>query len=136
VREQNNEIELLILVTPEFVDALDASEVPPCGPGQLTGSPSDCDLYYRGYLEVPTCCPDGSCSSCTSGVGPATFTLPNTSLPTYEPVPAMQQPVSASINGRLPPRTNNQPPNPPANSVRAGVGSPSLIGPTGYDVLE
>ena len=28
-----NEVELLIMVTPELVEAMDASEVPPCGPG-------------------------------------------------------------------------------------------------------
>jgi pilus assembly protein CpaC len=53
VREQANEIELLVLVTPEFVDALDPQDVPPCGPGELTTSPNDVELYLRGYLEVP-----------------------------------------------------------------------------------
>ena len=64
VEEQNNEVELLILVTPEFVDALDPHEVPPCGPGQLTTSPNDVELYWRGYVEVPRCCEDGSCGQC------------------------------------------------------------------------
>jgi pilus assembly protein CpaC len=41
VHESVNEVELLILVTPELVEALDANEVPPCGPGQQTTSPSD-----------------------------------------------------------------------------------------------
>ena len=54
VEEQNNEIELLVLVTPEFVDALDPQDVPRCGPGQLTTTPPDVDLYWRGYVEVPT----------------------------------------------------------------------------------
>ena len=36
VEETVNEVELLILVTPEFVDAVDAEEVPPCGPGEST----------------------------------------------------------------------------------------------------
>ena len=61
-----NEIELLILVTPEFVDPLDASEVPPCGPGMSTVSPGDCDLYIRGMVEVPE-----KCSVCgDQGCGP------------------------------------------------------------------
>lgn len=136
VREQNNEIELLILVTPEFVDALDANEVPPCGPGQLTASPDDVDLYFRGYLETPKCCPDGSCSSCEGGVGPATFTLPNTYGPAYEPIPAVQQPVSASGPNRLPPHGGSQPPNPPVSPRDSETATPSLIGPTGYDVLQ
>ncbi|MEO8494507.1 MAG: pilus assembly protein N-terminal domain-containing protein [Planctomycetota bacterium] len=134
VRERNNEIELLVLVTPEFVEALDASEVPPCGPGQLTTSPSDTELYFRGYMEKPTCCPDGSCASCESGVGPATFTLPNTSGPAYEPVPAVRQP--ASFTDRAMPRNGNLPPRPPVAAAGPGATAPSLIGPTGYDALE
>ena len=39
VHEQTNEVELLILVTPELVEPLDASEVPPCGPGTQTDQP-------------------------------------------------------------------------------------------------
>lgn len=64
VQEKVNEVELLITVTPQFVGALDPHEVPPGGPGQATTSPSDLDLYWRGYLEVPRCCTDGSCPQC------------------------------------------------------------------------
>ncbi|NIL97684.1 MAG: histidine kinase, partial [Planctomycetales bacterium] len=53
VEETNNEIELLIMVTPELVEAMDAEEVPPLGPGMHTVSPPDCDLYWRGHIEVP-----------------------------------------------------------------------------------
>jgi pilus assembly protein CpaC len=59
VEERNNEVELLILVTPELVEAMDAHEVPRCGPGSRTTSPSDCELYWKGHLEVPKCCPSG-----------------------------------------------------------------------------
>lgn len=138
VREQNNEIELLILVTPEFVDAMDAGDVPPCGPGQLTASPNDADFYGRGYLETPKCCPDGGCSSCSGGVGPATFTLPNNHAPAYEPIPAVQQPTSTSLRDRFPLRGGNLPPNPPVTTGfpgSQGSSRPNLIGPAGYDVL-
>jgi pilus assembly protein CpaC len=53
VVEQNNEIELLITITPEFVGAMDADELPRQGPGASTRSPNDRDLYIRGRLEVP-----------------------------------------------------------------------------------
>ncbi|MDH3718330.1 MAG: histidine kinase, partial [Planctomycetota bacterium] len=53
VEETNNEIELLIMVTPELVEAMDAHEVPPLGPGMHTVSPPDGDLYWRGHIEVP-----------------------------------------------------------------------------------
>lgn len=69
VRHYNNEIELLILVTPELVEAMDVHEVPLCGPGSRTTDPNDWDLFMRGHLEVPNCCPpcgmDGV--SCPSG---------------------------------------------------------------------
>ena len=61
VHETTNEVELLILVTPELVEAMDANEVPPCGPGMQTTSPSDWELFMKGHLEVPKCCPtDGN----------------------------------------------------------------------------
>ena len=55
-------VELLIFVTPEFCEAMDPHEVPPCGPGELTTSPTDCELYGKGYLEVPKNCIDGNCA--------------------------------------------------------------------------
>lgn len=60
VAERNNDVELLILVTPELVDAMDANEVPPCGPGTMTASPNDWELYMKGYIEVPRCCDSSS----------------------------------------------------------------------------
>ena len=69
VEETANEVELVILVTPELVDPLDRHEVPPCGPGTRTGSPGDVDLYWRGYIEVPRCCTDGSCTRCQNNHG-------------------------------------------------------------------
>jgi pilus assembly protein CpaC len=56
VEEEVNEIELLILVTPEFVDPIDGCEVPHGGPGYFTTSPSNHDLYCKGHLEVPNHC--------------------------------------------------------------------------------
>jgi pilus assembly protein CpaC len=65
VQEQVNEIENLILVTPEFAEAMDAHEVPKCGPGMETMSPSHCDLYCKGMIEVPACGPCGASDPCT-----------------------------------------------------------------------
>lgn len=74
VRDRRNDIELLIMVTPEFVDAMDPHEVPCGGPGLSTTNPSDKELYLKGYIEVPNLygdcgcsldgggpCPDGNC---------------------------------------------------------------------------
>jgi pilus assembly protein CpaC len=60
-----NEIELLILVTPEFVDPIDSCEAPCGGPGTYTTSPNNRGLYCGGYMEVPTACnPTSGLSSC------------------------------------------------------------------------
>ncbi len=66
VLERRNDIELLITVTPELVDAMDPHEVPVGGPGLNTTSPSDKELYKLGHIEVPNmlggdgCAPVGS----------------------------------------------------------------------------
>jgi pilus assembly protein CpaC len=64
VRETTNEIESLVLVTPQFVEPMDPDEVPPCGPGQRTTSPSDWQLYAKGFLEVPENCPPCNDPNC------------------------------------------------------------------------
>ena len=56
VEHKVNEVELLILVTPELVEPIDPQDVPPLGPGMQTGDPTDWQLYMRGHIEVPICC--------------------------------------------------------------------------------
>jgi pilus assembly protein CpaC len=81
VEERVNEVELLILVTPQLIDAMDPHEVPPCGPGQFTTSPTDKELYGRGYIEVPKCCDDNGISS-VQGVGyPSSGMMPGVVVP-------------------------------------------------------
>lgn len=62
VREQVQEIETLVLVTPQFVEAMECHEVPPGGPGLETCSPSHCELWCKGQIEVP--CPTGPNGQC------------------------------------------------------------------------
>lgn len=100
-RETSNEVELVITVTPEFVEAMDCEEVPACGPGQLTKSPTDVELYYRSYMEVPRC--DGQCDVGGAGVsgsnygsggamtGPGPLPTPAYQGAKTKPSPAMQQ---------------------------------------------
>ena len=60
-REVQNEVELLILVTPNFAGAMDAHEVPPGGPGYNSTSPLEQEVYGKGYIEVPPVCgPSGN----------------------------------------------------------------------------
>ncbi|TWU49366.1 type II and III secretion system protein family protein [Rubripirellula reticaptiva] len=78
VREERNDIELLITVTPEFVSAMDPHEVPRGGPGLNSMSPNDCELYLKGHIEVPNllgddcgCSPgnDGYSTGASQGYG-------------------------------------------------------------------
>jgi pilus assembly protein CpaC len=82
--DEVNEIELLVLVTPEFVDGMSPCEAPCGGPGYATTTPNNCQLYCAGHVEVPAACNpttgplacgecggpcgyDGNCSSCGTG---------------------------------------------------------------------
>ncbi|MGE0760822.1 MAG: histidine kinase, partial [Pirellulaceae bacterium] len=136
VREQANEIELLVLVTPEFVDALDPQDVPPCGPGELTTSPSDSELYGRGYLEVPNQCN----TNCRVGLYEGEM-----GTPTGAPIPAQEILPAAPPVMRREDAAYRMPPGGPvvrpvvratASSGPAAPPRPGLIGPVGYDVKD
>ena len=77
VEEEVNEIELLILVTPEFAEGMEPHEVPNCGPGMESVSPSNCQLYFGGHLEVPACGPCGP-NACGGdcGINGASYNTP------------------------------------------------------------
>ncbi len=51
--QEVEEVELLILVRPELVEAMDPDQVPNCGPGLNSQVPDDCGLYWKGYIETP-----------------------------------------------------------------------------------
>jgi pilus assembly protein CpaC len=50
--DTDNEVELLVLVRPEFASAMDCEEVPPLGPGENSEIPNAIDFYINGYSEV------------------------------------------------------------------------------------
>lgn len=110
VEHRVNEVELLILVTPQIVQPMDPHEVPRCGPGQSTGNPNDVELYWRGYLETPRCCLDGTCPQCVGAsggvIGPIGPAMP------YEEIEGESQPGYDTVP---PPRSrgNVDPPEPP-----------------------
>lgn len=106
VTDTFNEVELLILITPQLVDAMDANEVPPCGPGMMTERPSDCELYLNGYIEVPRCGPGPQAGPLGGGYGPAGVG-PGGYGP-GEPVPAEQV---APEGADLPPQPEARRPN-------------------------
>jgi pilus assembly protein CpaC len=139
VTNRSNEIELLIFVTPEFCEAMDPNEVPPCGPGQLTVSPNDAELYGRGYLEVPkagctgpNCGPHGgligpggmgyeALPGAKAGVGSATDIAP--------PAPVSFDPLGMRHGGGRVPPVVSMPPSQRGTSGTVGTGvNPSAKG--------
>ena len=92
VEEANNEVELLILVTPELAEPMDAHEVPRCGPGQMTASPTDCELYGRGYIEVPRCCPEGADTGGSVHYPGGVIESPGTPIPSGQAAPLGRAP--------------------------------------------
>jgi pilus assembly protein CpaC len=160
VEERNNEVELLVLVTPELVEAMDAHEVPPCGPGLRTASPNDCELYLKGHLEVPRCCPQ--CPTTGQPLGSAPFPtrpamtpgavttppepapLPDPPRPTLQPAPSEAAASSATIRVPQPTRaqagSSARQKNLSIRQVRHDLPDtskkrelPGFIGPVGYD---
>ena len=120
VEERVNEIELLILVRPELVDALDPDEVPPGGPGLDTTSPSDHDLFFRGHLEVPKCCDDGSCPECQSG---GTL-LPPVEAPMAAPTPPVNETAYPLIS--IPAKVVESPVSTPAINPAPRLNAPEI----------
>lgn len=77
-REIQNEVELLIMVTPNFAGPMQPEEVPCGGPGFSSTAPLDSELYLQGYLEVPNTAPASPGGMMMEEVPPgrATPTLP------------------------------------------------------------
>ena len=156
VKENVNEVELVILVTPEFVEPMDASEVPKCGPGTMTTSPSDWELFMKGHLEVPNCCPapcgprGGDCTNaepsgdCRETPPEGMILGPTEQIPapapndfTGRPTGPGRERVAAAPGGRAP--YNRHARSKPNSSQPAAVsdnGPPGIIGPVGYDALK
>ncbi|MGO9109693.1 MAG: type II and III secretion system protein family protein [Thermoguttaceae bacterium] len=117
VSHSTNEIELIVLITPEIVDGMDPGQVPACMPGMETTNPSDWELFYKGHLEVPNCCPVEPAVSRISTTGGA----------------------NSGFNPGEVPTNRQSPQNPPAaNQVTMNPqpAEPGFIGPIGYDVLK
>ena len=84
-REIQNEIELLIMVTPNFASAMECEEVPVGGPGFNSDSPLDKELYMKGYIEVPMV--DGQAgvgADCPPGLS-QTYSQPSSPYETSSP---------------------------------------------------
>jgi len=161
VHEENNEVELLITVTPELVDAMDAHEVPPCGPGLETGSPNDWQLYARGHIEVPVCRPPcgavGRPAGAMPGQEPAgpgmileepeVAPSPSPANPPRQPSrPAPMEPLTVAPGRRIStvrsivPTNRHKPSHRQTRLTASPSGTkghlPGFMGAIGYDVAE
>jgi pilus assembly protein CpaC len=160
-KQVEEEIELLFLVTPELVAALDPCEAPQCLPGMHSDVPNDCQEFWRGYIEVPSKGPCGPGCGCGAGggYGPEGEMLPSGSQPIEPIAPGKPTPAGSSAE-RATPRSagvstagatrsssipaNGQnrysPSNPQeprsASRTSGGTSGPGFIGPVGYDVLN
>jgi pilus assembly protein CpaC len=164
VREENNDIETLILVTPEIVDGVAPHEVPANPPGTNSTSPSDWQLYMLGKVEVPNggSVEEGTFYDNAGELGngqdtarPASGAIqrPMTpAVPPPRPRPELQAPAGneghtgvqgAAATTPVNPRPLNRGGNakPPRASNSAGPGDksgglPGFLGPIGYDMGE
>jgi len=156
VNEETNTIELLIMVTPELVEPMNPGQVPPCGPGQHTMSPRDCDLYFKGHLEVPRPCPVG----CPTEIGPAQpaegesmpgMIGPGELVPSPPPegTASGRAPVSVPLTAQRPSVFGGGPQNPQNRPIAnqphkpaypqgnaPKTAEPGFIGPIGYDLVN
>ena len=115
MRERRNDVELLITVTPELVDAMDPHQVPRGGPGLNSMSPNDCDFYINGLMEVPNLLGGDGCSMGAGLSGPGNGSMIHTNVMQQGAMmahgnlmsPPMGLPPQASVDGSatLPPGT-------------------------------
>jgi pilus assembly protein CpaC len=111
VREEQNEVELLITVTPDYAGAMEPHQVPPVVPGVSTESPTDCEFYFKGYMEVPV---TGN-GNCAPGCGPnhglieQAGPMPATAMPgmSYN-LPTRSQSPAMSVGPHAPVLAENQ----------------------------
>lgn len=152
-RERVNEIELLVLVTPELVEPMNCDEVPPCGPGTMTTLPTDWQYYMKNHIEVPKCCPDGSpypgASVEAEGMIESETVAPG--VEQQQSTPAQPAAGDARNRQRVPtripvatrPQNRTNASSPQGVQVQQGrpvqtatQPRPGLVGPIGYDVVE
>lgn len=115
-RFDHSEVELIVMITPEYVSPIQTDQLPPLGPGMTTTFPTDRELFCNGLLEVPRTgpeCPDGAACDPSFSVKVQTGTpWPGS---TMSPGPIMTSPGSPALS------PNSEPP----------LANPSLIAPPG-----
>ena len=78
--EVKNETELVFLLTPRFIDSVEAASVAQAPLGNSSSSPSDRELYVNGHIEVPRC--EGDRCQVNDA-----FRNPSAAVPSGQPAP-------------------------------------------------
>lgn len=81
------ETEVVIMVTPELVAPLEASQVPPGGPGQFTDAPTFREMFH-GHIEIPSY--GNPCENCYEWIGPGAY---GSDPDSAQPAPAVEEPA-------------------------------------------
>lgn len=112
-REEQNEVELLITVTPDFAGPMEPQQVPYSVPGIHSVSPTDRELFFKGYMEVPATggpnCPPpmGMLEGVPSGTQAGIVQQPPVPRPSAMSI-GPNAPTLAETNYRLPPQPSPQ----------------------------
>lgn len=124
---QYSEVELVILLTPEFGTSMPTDQIPPGGPGLMTTTPTDRELILDGLIEVPkyqSACEPGFSNQYFNGGAQDGYGDPT--MPAVRPQPVMGNPSSGAGSGLITPTPT--PPSPselPDNRVsKRPTGSP------------
>ena len=136
------EVELIIMITPEYVSSISSDQLPPLGPGLSTTTPTDRELFCTGLIEVPAVgpeCPVGDSWDPSfsvkvksavpeSGKSGASETFPNPATIAPPAVPLLSTPelFLPSDSGDLPETV----PSPPAADPSLSSGSAPKQGQT------
>jgi pilus assembly protein CpaC len=99
VQYDDVETELVILITPELVAPMAKNQIPAGGPGTFTTFPTDRELYFDGYIEVPNygdacfgCGQYGACSSgCQAAMGGPSIISKPFAIPVQEQTVPLSQ---------------------------------------------
>ena len=105
----------MILITPELVAPLAENQVPAGGPGTYTTFPTDRELYFDGFIEVPNygdacfgCGQYGACDSgCQSSMGGGVISKPFAIPVQEQTIPLSQADSKRNIKALMSERSGN-----------------------------
>jgi pilus assembly protein CpaC len=127
VSYNEEEKELVVMVTPELVESMKPGQKPCFFPGSESTHPSNGELYWNGNVESPPCNPCETSRRAELGIG---LSHAKRGLPTCpQPVDALagQKAGEASLTGTVAPEDAD------AEAQSQAESLPGLIGPLGYE---